>query len=66
MSITTLDEQGCDSCRFWQQLNTKHGDGLCRRYAPKPIIETQSLKGGESAQWLRTFLDDWCGEWQAK
>lgn len=62
----SADRQGCDSCRFWQQLNAKLGDGLCRRYAPKPCVEAESASGREVPQWLRTFFDDWCGEWQAK
>ncbi len=81
--------KGCRNCAQWQALeefldridpatqDTKAQLGLCRRYAPRPLMpEAGAGEAGAVANavadgkgplwnafWPRVASDDWCGEW---
>lgn len=73
--------KGCRNCTNWQGLdefldridpataNQQVELGLCRRYAPKPIVPGSSA-GNETthwdAHWPRLASDNWCGEWDPR
>lgn len=68
----------CKDCRFywaWKDQPGWEGEegGLCKRYAPRPILASQSIPGGAEAAgldpvsalavcWPDTAADDGCGE----
>ncbi len=73
--------KSCRSCSNWSALeefldridpstNGKKAQvGLCKRYAPRPIIlETGpgDAANHTSGQWPRVASDDWCGEWNSQ
>ncbi len=69
--------QNCGTCRFLQPLDEIKGrpfNGLCRRYAPRPVsilprdmpTDEESKDGGfPQADWPKVSACDWCGEYAA-
>lgn len=57
----------CVKCKFWEENNDIPGFGLCRRFAPKPMVE-HPVESPSSADtiWPRTRIEDWCGMWEQK
>lgn len=64
----TKEKEGehCATCYFYH-----HGDGECRRYAPKPVWEYQIKREIERNDfnfarpwWPVMGDDDWCGEFK--
>jgi hypothetical protein len=67
MSNQGNTEPVCGNCRFWEKI--RHGDGLCRRYAPRAQQEAvvTNPNTGEIERWAvfpMTDRDGWCGEFQ--
>ena len=58
--------QQCNLCRYWGDMRGKDRANRCLRYAPRPIsfVWSQWSEDQPALQtdWLRTFPDDWCGE----
>lgn len=52
----------CDECRFWAVNEACNEEGICRRYAARPLIGTDLLD--LSVSWPETQADDWCGEFE--
>lgn len=51
----------CSTCKFWQARPT--GDGVCRRYAPKPTVILHTAGINPGLVWPATRADEWCGEY---
>ncbi len=63
----------CKDCTYWQPESEDGKQGLCRRYAPKPLQgQAITTAAGEQtydrylAIFPTTFSEDWCGEFQAQ
>ena len=58
----------CEDCLFWDEFyrdETKLAHGLCRRYAPHPVIKSRiSDEGAENVEWPITRMNEGCGEYQ--
>jgi hypothetical protein len=59
VSFVPQAEQECGNCRFYT--------GLCRRYAPRPVL----LDPISNRPWVRSWFpetdgDEWCGEWEQR
>ena len=57
-------EKRCDKCAAWDRDGI---DGICRRFAPKPVIFDMSTKSGEpnpklTMIWPKTNPEDKCGD----
>lgn len=52
-------EEYCENCLYFSPLFTK---GTCRRYAPSPIMDPNSIIKGY-AIWPTVDPNDFCGEW---
>ena len=55
----------CNDCRFWDEFyrnETKLAHGLCRRYAPRPVIGPDPENGEVDVRWPVTRMIDGCGE----
>jgi hypothetical protein len=64
----------CGTCRHWRwqehnpgkQWNELMGDsdGLCRRHAPRPLVEHEGDECKQEAfvSWPNTIFDETCGE----
>jgi hypothetical protein len=48
----------CQTCRFWEGVAHRYGEGLCRRNSPWPDTTTHA------ALWPVTLAVDWCGDFQ--
>ena len=56
-------ETTCMSCLFWEP----NGDeGLCHRYAPRPLVSSTWLDDSPEAFFSSTCHGDWCGDFQLK
>ena len=56
----------CDECLFWARLPKNSGNGLCRRYPPKPYSDFEEGEDNVLADRLPvTFDDDYCGEFKS-
>ena len=56
-------ERSCIDCQFWEP----DGDeGLCHRYAPRPLVTSNSLEHKPEAYFPSTCRWNWCGDFQPK
>ena len=57
----------CYQCRCWDELTSEVG--LCRRYAPRPLLLTSdqqaALIANAKPEWAETSRHEWCGDFQA-
>ena len=53
----------CISCRFWEPNGE---EGLCHRYAPRPLVSSTWLDASPEAFFPSTCRGDWCGDFQLK
>ena len=51
----------CGTCRWWNGGEGKR-NAECRRFPPTQPAPSRTL----TADWLRTYYSDWCGEHQPK
>ena len=61
----------CKDCAFWHGEGPEKEQGLCRRYAPRPMQgQAITTAAGEQtydrylAIFPTTFAEDWCGEFE--
>ena len=55
----------CETCRFWDAVESVNGTADCRRYPPSPGAWVPTGEGAMSwaaATRPMTWLSDWCGE----
>ena len=58
----------CNDCFFWEEFwraneSPYAARGICRRYAPRPIIKSKISDDGElNVEWPITDDVDFCGE----
>lgn len=63
----------CEECIYWESITGKsekrvggawrYQKGLCRRYAPKPIVQDHDdLYLKDKIAWPITLFNDFCGE----
>lgn len=63
----TIDHTGnivneaCGQCRFWQDMNTNGGVGMCKRHAP---IASLDKHDHIRSLWPTTYNGDRCGDWE--
>jgi len=63
--MRTKPPPACQECACWNRLgDTQVGE--CRRHAPRPYPTEDDTDETEFANWPITYLDAWCGEYQAK
>jgi hypothetical protein len=61
----TNQQPRCETCRFWDVIDPAKpeiSDGFCRRNAPAAVRDAQTEEVW--GEWPKTYLIDWCGEWQ--
>ena len=51
--------QSCATCHFWEE-QSKH----CRRHAPRPTLGNSDSDAPQSAVWVVTDGEDWCGDYE--
>lgn len=56
--------RACRNCEYWDQM---YDIGICRRHAPKPVLNClvpneEESKPTSNAVWPSTAEGDWCGE----
>lgn len=75
--VNNVDEQRCETCRFWKSTKNKHVGtdlefGACRRYAPRPTRKPNEGDDGaiedgmNHSYWPETYWNDGCGEWEQR
>lgn len=55
-----MNNQKCETCRFWMAFSGSDGNGACRRYPPEWNVIANA------ATFPLTFASSWCGEYQDK
>jgi len=66
-------EEKCINCKYYSCINdTTGGNGLCRRYPPKPayVVQDGSHVRGLFTSYSKSYFpemeyDDWCGEFKS-
>jgi hypothetical protein len=55
-------KERCFDCKFYQRMNAD--GGMCRRYAPRPILMGQMEAGRAASSTLQPTVsaNAWCGE----
>lgn len=54
----------CKTCRYWHNPEPEDAeDGQCRRYAPRPVVDTSKDETDTIVAWPMVMRVDWCGEW---
>ncbi len=59
----------CDKCRWWKKDDDEDNCyGLCRRYAPSPVMADINAIDYKTAAWSWPVTEDWewCGEFTKK
>lgn len=60
----------CGNCRYFDGPDniTDENQGVCRRYAPRPVCyESDDKSHYPITEWPIVSTDlDWCGEWSMK
>jgi hypothetical protein len=61
----------CRECIFFEQEVVGDYDGICRRHAPSPYVETKAVRDVRMFrddivffEWPSVTVDDWCGEFR--
>lgn len=63
----------CFSCRFYEALPGDEDRGICRRWAPNPVLgyvvdstELGAKTGAFAAMWPEVEFSEWCGQYEAQ
>lgn len=55
-------EEGCISCRFWDDHRSQHSVGDCRKEPPTLAVTIHPTGG----VWPTTDAGAWCGGWESE
>ncbi len=56
-------DRSCLNCRFWEPNGE---EGLCRRYAPRPLVNSNWSLNSPAPSFPITGREEWCGEFEDK